>query len=151
MKNILVFQTASFAVMRNLFAAVLSPEHKVFCVTWDKDMAYYENLYPAIQFIFVGSESFYEKGRQVNKILSGERIDAVYIPSSTPYFYDYNEVFFLIGHINYKSRILYDCNGKQRVFQKKNAALRKLEYVVTCIWSSLYGFWYRLKYRGCRE
>lgn len=151
MKNILVFQTAMDTVMSRLFKELLIPENEVFCLISEKNIARYKKLYPKIHFILAGKEILFENWERIQSGLPTKQIEVIYVPSSTPYFYNYDEVFFLISRMKYCKMALYDCNGNQKNLPYKCHVVRVLEYAAACVWSGICGFLYRLKYMGCRE
>lgn len=151
MKRILIFQTASFGFMKKILNNIMVSGNSVLCVKYSKCDTTYEKLFPDINFICVDDIISYNSNRGLNIDIYGICFDEIYVPSSTPYFFGFNEVFSFISDLEYKYMILYDCYENTKIYKKKNIVFREFEYAVTWTMSKVYEIMYRLKCMTCRE
>lgn len=69
----------------------------------------------------------------------------IYIPSDSPYFRNYEEVFFSIDRLKYRTMILYDCYGNKRYYKSQNIFLKWIEYILSEVFFKFFTAVYKLK------
>lgn len=128
MKNVLVFKTASDLVMKNLFDELANSDNKVFCFIPSNCMDEYNERYKNVEFLDIKNKIFDEEKIEVS-ILKGVGIDEIYVPSDSPYFRNYEKVFFIIDKLKYHTMILYDCYGNKKYYKAKSKVQKEIQYV----------------------
>lgn len=146
MERVLVIKTAMDSVMHRLLNDLLLTESEIHCLTQSSAVIRYSELYPDVDIIDAKQEVFNERIPILDE-LKKTKWDTIYIPSSSPYFRNYDNIFFLLDELNYRKGVLYDCYGKQKVIKKDNPFICFLEYIVSC---SLYKFFSAIYKVKCR-
>lgn len=145
MKNILVFKTASDGIMDTLFSEIRqTSKGKIFCLTTCGTYQTYKKNDPNIFFIDSKQEVFDYKNFDY-KILGHRHYDMVYVPSSSPAFRHYENIFFIIDRLKYKCIVEYDCYGNKRYYPYKNFLQKKAQYVCSFLLVTLLKQTYKLK------
>lgn len=149
MKNILVFWTASDEVMGQLFTELPRQGHQVYCFIQDGRRKIHQKKYGQVIFVDSESRDFQSEILRSTR-LEGMFFEEIYVPSSSPYFRNYENVFFFIEKLNYKEKILYDCYGNKRCYKAKNRMQKKFQYIESICLFNLYSCLYRAKniFRG---
>lgn len=146
MKNILVFKTASDGIMDTLFSEIRrTNKNKIFCIVPSDVYQFYKKKYPNIS-IIDSKQKVFDCQSFDFKILSHRTYDMVYVPSSSPAFRHYEDIFFIIDKIRYKYIVEYDCFGNKRYYPYKNFFQKTAQYVFSFLLVTLFQQIYKLKY-----
>lgn len=119
MGKILVFKTASDEVMDQLFQKLCGQGSQVYCLVPSGMIKKYKEIYTEAIFPDLHTDSLLD-GNLEPGMLAGMHFEEIYVPSSSPYFRNYEELFFFIEELDYKWKILYDCYGNVRRFPYKS-------------------------------
>ncbi len=148
MKNILIFQTAPDEILERLFYELHGQGCQLYCYVQsgyiEKCNKAYKEKYKHIIFVDSKRKDFQSDSLSLQQ-LSGIYFDEVYVPSSSPYFRNYENVFFFIEKLDYRQKILYDCYGNKRCYQAKSRVQKKLQYIESIGLFNLYSCLYRAK------
>ncbi len=146
MKSILVFRTCSDEVIDQLFREIGTRECRIYCLVQPGCLERYQSRYKDIVFINSGMEVFcYEKMNL--EMLQNIRFYDIYVPSSSPYFRNYEDVFFIIDQLQYKTLVLYDCYGNKRCYKYKNQKQKRMQYIISKLLFRIFSGAYKLKYK----
>ncbi len=146
MINLLVFKTASDEIMDILFSEIRKAnKNKIFCIVPSDVYPVYKKKYPNISIIDSKQKVFDYKSFDF-EILGHRSYDMVYVPSSSPAFRHYEDIFFIIDKIRYKYIVEYDCYGNKRYYPYKNFFQKIMQYVVSLLLVTLFQQIYKLKY-----
>lgn len=145
MKNVLVFKSASDEVMQQLFEELAQSGDRVCCLIQPGLVQRYCGLYPDIRFIDSRMEVFEYEAMDFG-LLKDMHIDDIYVPSSSPYFRNYENEFFIIDQMKYSQMVLYDCYGNKRFYQYKSRLQKKIRYAVSRCLFGVFAGAYHLKY-----
>ena len=143
MKKILVLKTAEEKVMQKLLLEVKEKE-EMYCLVQSSALDVYKRKYPDFNVLDIAGESFTEQTSEYHG-LKQMKFETIYIPSSTPYFRNFDNVFFMVDRLNYEKMVLYDCNGNKRVMKQKNGLGSILESVLVKVWMTVCAVGYQIK------
>lgn len=145
MKNVLVFKTASDEVMNQLFEELGQSKERVYCLIQSGFLPKYSELYPDVCFIDSRMEVFDYRAVDF-ELFKNLHIDDIYVPSSSPYFRNYENEFFIIDRLKYHSMILYDCYGSRRSYPYKSSRQKKIQYALSRFLFGIFTGIYKMKY-----
>lgn len=144
MKQVLIIKTASESVMQQLLQEVACMEATVCCMVQSSALGVYQNKYPDVKVLDIGGEGFSEQTVE-NLDMKQILFDEIVVPSSTPYFRNYDNVFFMVDKLNYKKLVLYDCYGNKKILSRKNRVGQAIEYLFAKSWMWLCTIAYQAK------
>lgn len=145
MEKILVFKTSADTTIKRLFDEL--GETNIDCLIPKSQFDRYRQEYPAIHFIDICREGFYELPVEVINTISRQAYDEVFITFSGREGYSYGNVLELLGQISYKRAFFYNCNGERIEIPKGNM----IKDTLCRIYIAFTGFLYDMKERlaGC--
>lgn len=152
MKNILVFQTAPDEIMDQLFHELEGRGDRLYCYVQSGYVEKYREKYKekynekCRQMIIVDSKKKDFQSEDLSPLqLAGVCFEEIYVPSSSPYFRNYENVFFLIEKLEYRKKILYDCYGNKRCYNAKSRMQKKLQYIESVCLFKIFTYLYKAK------
>jgi hypothetical protein len=151
MENILVFRTALPDVMDMLFKQTLRNDTHVECLIQHASIEEYKSKYPEVKFTDIQKTAFDPDDKELIKRLNQSRYSKAYIPSSSPYFTNFDNVIFLAYSLNAEEILLYNCYGKMQSFRKKSALADTFDFMFTSCVLSIYKIFYRAKCLFAKE
>lgn len=146
MKNILVFRACSDEIMKSLFQEIKAQDCqcKIYCLIQPLCIERYQALYNDIIFINSGMDIFRYEQMDFG-LLRSIKIDDIYVPSSSPYFHNYEDIFFIIDKLQYKKMVLYDCYGRKRFIKYKNHVQKRIQFMTSKLSFGMFTGIYKIK------
>lgn len=121
MEKVLIFKTASDAIMERLFTELQSLQCEKICLIQTSLKDIYQKKYPYILFIDIEKEGFYEIPKEVLLLVQKMKINKIYIPTTGVRAINFGNIIELCNKLCYKELIFYNSNGEESIVRKKGA------------------------------
>lgn len=121
MDKVLVFKTASDAIMERLFTELQAKECEKICLIQTSLKDIFQKKYPEISFIDIQKEGFYEIKSEVLQPVQKMKLDRIYIPTTGVRATNFGNIMELCNKFCYEELIFYNSNGEESIVRKKGA------------------------------
>lgn len=122
MEKVLIFKTASDAIMERLFTELQSKECEKICLIQTSLKDIFQKKYPEISFIDIQKEGFYDIPNEVMQPIQETKLDKIYIPTTGVRATNFGNIMELCNKLCYKELIFYNSNGEKNIVRKKGAS-----------------------------
>ena len=126
MDKVLVFKTASDAIMERLFTELQSKECEKICLIQTSLKEIFQKKYPEISFIDIKKEGFYDISDEVLQSVEETKLDKIYIPTTGVRATNFGNIMEICNKLCYKELIFYNSNGEESVVKKKGVFIEWL-------------------------
>lgn len=109
-EKILVLRTANMRVIDMLMQKI-DKSAQIVCLAQASSVNELRDKYPWIKVVSL-QENYFNYKSYCTKVKLIEKFDTVYIPSSTLGFFEFEEVFQIVGDLKHKRKIFFNCEGK---------------------------------------
>lgn len=118
MEKILVFKTSTDATIKKLLDEMGKKD--IDCLIQSSLVGRYQAEYPAVNFIDIRQEGFYDLPPNVIDMISLKKYDQLYVTFSGIKGHNYGNVMELVDKLDYKNAYFYNCNGDRIEIPRKN-------------------------------
>lgn len=119
MEKVLIFKTASDAIMERLFTELQSKECEKICLIQTSLKEIFQKKYPEISFIDIQKEGFYDISDEVLQPVQEMNLKKIYIPTTGVRATNFGNIIELCNKICYKELVFFNSNGEESVVKKK--------------------------------
>lgn len=126
MEKVLIFKTASDAIMERLFTELQSKECEKICLIQTSLKEIFQKKYPEISFIDIQKEGFYDIPDEILQPVQEMNLKKIYIPTTGVRATNFGNIIELCNKICYKELVFFNSNGEESVVKKKGVFIEWL-------------------------